>query len=104
MHATMASWAGIDLAKQAAEAARNNFELVADGYAEGLVDIINLLDAQNQALDAELAAATAVYDFLSDLMAVQRASGGFDFFRSAADRDDRLERMRIHFEENGYVP
>ena len=104
MHATMASWAGIDLAKQAAEAARNNFELVADGYAEGLVDIINLLDAQNQALVAELAAATAVYDFLSDLMAVQRASGRFDFFRSAADRDDRLERMRIHFEENGYVP
>ena len=104
MHGAMASWAGIDLAQQAAEAARNNFELVADGYGEGLVDIINLLDAQNQALTADLAAATAVYDFLSDLMAVQRASGEFDFFRSAADRDEFLDVMRIYFEENGYVP
>jgi len=103
-HAAMASWAGIDLALQSADAARNNFDLVADGYAEGLVDIINLLDAQNQALVAELAAATAIYDFLSDLMAVQRAAGRFDFFRSAADRDEGLERMRIFFEENGYVP
>ena len=104
MHAAMASWAGIELAEQAAEAARNNFELVADGYSEGLVDIINLLDAQNQALAADLAAATAVYDFLSDLMAVQRAAGEFDFFRSAADRDAFLAEMRVYFEENGYVP
>ncbi len=104
MHSTMASWAGIDLAREAAEAARNNFELVADGYSEGLVDIINLLDAQNQALTADLAAATAVYDFLSDLMSVQRASGEFDFFRSGADRDEFLESMRVYFEENGYVP
>ena len=104
MHSTMASWAGIDLAREAAEAAQNNFELVADGYSEGLVDIINLLDAQNQALTADLAAATAVYDFLSDLMSVQRASGKFDFFRSAADRDEFLDGMRVYFEENGYVP
>jgi outer membrane protein TolC len=104
MHATMASWAGIDLARQAAEAARNNFELVADAYGEGLVDIINLLDAQNQALTADLAAATAVYDFLYDLMGVQRASGEFDFFRSPDDRARFLDQMRIFFEENGYVP
>ena len=104
MHATMASWAGIDLAREAAEAARNNFELVADAYSEGLIDIINVLDAQNQALTADLAAATAIYDFLSDLMAVQRASGEFDFFRSVDDRTRFLERMRTYFEENGYVP
>ena len=90
--------------RQAADAARSNFDLVADAYGEGLVDIINLLDAQNQALTADLAAATAVYDFLTDLMQVQRASGAFDFFRSPDDREEFLEKMHGFFEENGYVP
>ena len=104
MHAAMASWAGIDLAREAAEAASNNFRLVADGYSEGAIDIITLLDAQNQALSADFAAATAVYDFLSDMMAVQRAAGHFDFFRSAEDRERFLDAMRDYFAEHGYAP
>jgi outer membrane protein TolC len=62
MHATLSSWAAIDLSRQAAEAARNNLDLVSDAYAEGLVEIIRVVDAQNQALVAELVAANSVYD------------------------------------------
>ena len=104
MHAAMASWAGIDLARQAADAARRNFDLVADGYSEGVVDIVTLLDAQRQSLNADLAAATAIYDFFSDMMAVQRATGNFDYFRSDEDRVRFLDSMRSYFEEQGYEP
>lgn len=104
MHAAMASWAGIDLAKQAADAALSNFELVADGYSEGAVDIVTLLDAQRQSLNAELAAATAIYDFFSDMMAVQRSTASFDYFRSDEDRVRFLDSLRSYFKEQGYEP
>jgi outer membrane protein TolC len=104
LHEAMSSWAAIDLSRDAAEAARNNLDLVQDAYSEGAVDIIRLLDAQNQALVAELLAANAIYDFLLDLMAVQRAVGEFDYFRSAEDREKFLSGMRQYFKEEGYVP
>ena len=102
MHAALASWAGIDLARQAAAAAKSNLELVADGYSEGVVDIVTLLDAQRQALNAELSAATANYDFFSDMMAMQRATGRFDLFRSDEERLQFLESVRNFFAEEGY--
>ena len=103
MHQTMASWAAIDLSREAAEAAGKNLELVADAYGEGVVDILRLLDAQNQKLVADLVAANAVYNYLRDLMAVERSVGHFDYFRSAADRDDFLQRLDTHFKEAGYA-
>lgn len=103
MHQTMASWAAIDLSREAAEAAGKNLELVADAYSEGVVDILRLLDAQNQRLVADLVAANAVYNYLLDLMAVERAVGQFDYFRSAADRDEFLQRLEAHFKEAGYA-
>ena len=77
---------------------------MADGYSEGVVDIVTLLDAQRQSLNADLAAATAIYDFFSDMMAVQRATGNFDYFRSDEDRVRFLDSMRSYFEEQGYEP
>jgi len=101
-HQAMGSWAGIDLAQQAAEAARSNFDVVADAYEQGAVDIVRLLDAQNQALGAELAAANAVYEFLLDLMAVERAVGRFDYFRSVEDREAFVGRLEAYYREAGY--
>lgn len=91
-----ASHAGIRLSREGAEAARKNLELVTDAYSRGVVSILELLDAQNAALVADQAAANAVYDFLLDLMDVERSVGRFDFFTSAADREiwfRRLERF-----------
>ena len=65
--------AGITLSEDAAIAAARNLELVEDAYGRGTVSIIELLDAQNAAILAEEGAANAVYDFLLDLMEVERA-------------------------------
>ena len=102
LHKTGASFAGIDLSRDAAEAARRNLELVTDSYRQGVVSIITLLDAQNQALVADLVAANSVFDYLVDLMGVQRAVGRFDYFRSAEDRLAFVEQMDTFFRGEGF--
>lgn len=101
MHAMGASLASIDLSREAAEAASRNFDVVADAYTQGAVDIIDLLDAQNAALIANEVAANAVYDFLIDLMTVQRAVATFDFFRSEEEREDFFRRLDSYMVEEG---
>ncbi len=89
----------IELARQAAEAALKNRELVTDSYSRGVVSVIELLDAQNAALVAEQFAANAVYDFLLDLMELQRAANGFGFMMTDAGRDEWFGRFEKFFAE-----
>ena len=97
-----ASFLGIELARDAAEAARENLELVRDSYLTGVEGIVRLLDAQAQALTAELEAANAVFGHLIDLMEVQRAAGRFDYFRQPGERAELIRRLEAFMEENGY--
>ena len=77
LDAATASWSTISLRQQAADASARTQELVRDAYARGAASIIDLLDVQNKALSSELAAVTAIYDFLDDWAEVQRAVAGF---------------------------
>jgi len=69
------SFPSIKLTVHAADAAKRNLTLVTDSYARGIKSIIDLIDAQNQSLVADQQAANAVYNFLIDLMTVQRSGG-----------------------------
>jgi outer membrane protein TolC len=93
LHQAGFSYANIELSRDAAEASARNLELVTDLYLRGAADIIQLVDAQNQALLAALAAANALYDFLIDALRVQRASGSFSLEGSEEVRDDFIERL-----------
>ena len=93
LHQAGFSYANIDLTSDAAEASARNLELVTDLYQRGAADIIQLVDAQNQALRAALAAANALYDFLIDALRVQRASGAFSLEGSQELRDDFIQRL-----------
>ncbi len=103
LHQTGASFVGIDLTRDGAEAASRNLELVRQRYAAGIVDILTLLDAQTQALGADLAVANALFDYLIDLMGTQRAVGRFDYYRSPADRQLFLDELREFFAVSGYT-
>ena len=92
-----ASFAGIHLASEAAEASQKNLDTVTDAYGRGAVSIIELIDAQNAALLGELAAASAVYDFMIDMMSAQRAVGRFDLFASDAQRAAFMQRLETWF-------
>ena len=101
LHRAGASFAGIELARKAAGSAQENLELVRASYREGVVDIVRVLDAQAQALSAELDAANAVFVHLMDLMESQRAVGRFDYFRSAGERDALIRRLEAFFQQKG---
>ena len=101
LHDIGASYPSIQLSKDAATAAKKNLDLVTDAYSRGAVSILDLLDAQNAALVAEEAAANAVFDFLIDLMNLQRSLGGFDFFLDQQGLDGWLERLRNYIATQG---
>ena len=98
-HLAGASYAAIEQSRRAAEASMNNLELVLESYRQGALSIIELLDAQNAALVSEEAASNAVYDFLMDLLTVQRAIGTFDIFQSDSERETFYDRLDAYFEK-----
>ena len=104
MHHAGASYAGIGLAGDAADAARRNLALVAEAYEQGALSILELIDAQNAALVAEESAATAVYDYLIDLMGAHRASGRFGLLMEPGEVADFHSRLRAFFRDAGYEP
>jgi outer membrane protein len=104
LHVAGAAWAGIQQARAAATAAHQNLDLVTDAYSRGAVSIINLIDAQQTALSADEAAANAAYDFLIDLMNVERAVGQFDFFRSPEERQSFYQRLDAFYRAAGVSP
>ncbi len=94
LHAAQALYAQIDLSAVAADASRKNFDLVSDAYARGTVTIIELLDAQDSSLTASAAAVEALYAFLIEIMALQRAVGGYDYLLTPAEREALATEFR----------
>lgn len=101
LHNIGASYPSIQLSQDAATAAKKNLDLVSDAYLRGAISILDLLDAQNAALIAEESATNAVFDFLIDLMNLQRSLGGFDFFLDEQGLDGWLERLRDYIASHG---
>jgi outer membrane protein TolC/ABC-type uncharacterized transport system substrate-binding protein len=94
-----ASYANIELLHQAADAALKNLELVQDSYARGVVSIVDLLDAQNSAVVSEQRASNAIYNFLKDLMELERSISRFDFFQSADEQNQWIKRLQAFFKQ-----
>ncbi len=94
----IASSANIELSRAAAEAANRNLELVTDAYQRGTFDIVRVIDAQNQAVTNDLAAANAVYDYLIDVLRTERAAGKFNVDRTEEEQADFLRRLYAYAE------
>jgi outer membrane protein len=86
-----ASFPIIKLNRMAAESARKNLVVVQDKYADGLVNVTDLISAQVEAFRAVSAAAAANYVFLLDLLAYQRA---LSWFEATKTPDERTELVR----------
>ena len=86
-----AALASVTLTRRAAIAAGDNLVLVVDLYRRGKVDIIRLVDAQTQALTANLAAANAAYDYVLALLFVNRE---ISHFRNLDDEEAQQDFAR----------
>ena len=101
LHAVRSSYAGIELSRNAADAARKNLKVIKDAYTRGTASILDLLDAQNAAVVAKQSAANAVYDFLKDLMEMERAIARFDFFTTPEEQTAWFEKLDAFYRQRG---
>ena len=88
-----ASNANIELSNEANEASLKNFELIQESYQQGTVSVINLLDAQNQAVQSALNAANAGYQFIIDLLNVDRAIGTYNSLSTGLEREEFFNQL-----------
>ena len=75
-----------------------------DAYSLGAVSILDLLDAQNAAVATEEAAANAIYNFLIDMLEVERSLGRFYFQASPVEVEVLFERVDRYFLDRGRQP
>jgi outer membrane protein TolC len=78
---------------QATRTAGENLELVREQYSQGTVNVTDLLDAQNQKLTADQFASSAIYEFMGDLVELQRAIAWFELDHSPEERDAFVARI-----------
>ena len=91
----IASFENIGLSGLQSETANQNYELVNEAYLEGAATFLELLDSQQQRVNAERAARQALYGFLSDLLAVEQSVNYFPFMESDAEARVRELEKRL---------
>jgi outer membrane protein TolC len=99
-----ASFNSIELSQAAADAALKSLDLVSESYVTGAVSITELLDAQAAALRASEGASNAVYDFLIDLMEVERSMSSFGFFQTEEERETFYLGVHDYMTQRGVQP
>jgi outer membrane protein len=104
LHRTGSSWPAIELSHTAASAADENLAMVSDAYARGAVSVTDLIDAQEAALSAGLAATDAKYGFMIDFVNVLRAMGDFEILLDPASREGWYGRVDEWFRAHPSSP
>ena len=92
--------ANISLSKVAEAAAEEALELTQTSYSNGAVNIVQLLDAQNNYLNARVARANATYTYLLASLRLERFVGYYFLLHSAAENDEFIRRFYQFLEEN----
>ena len=83
----------IRLSRMAVESARKNFAVVQDKYIQGLVNVVDLLDAQNENFVTEQASRASNYIFLQDLIDLQRSISWFEDEKTPQQKADFVLRV-----------
>jgi len=91
LSAMASSYLSIHLSRRASKSADENLRIVQDKYEQGSVSIIDLLDAQNNAVFQRQSASIALYDFFRDLLQYQRQLGWIEPIASESSRIDFLK-------------
>ena len=89
----------IEISKVAEEAAKEALELTQASYAEGESLLIELVDAQNTYLSAQLASATANYSYLLAAIQLERAIGYYFLMNTDEDNVAFMQRAQQYMLE-----
>jgi outer membrane protein TolC len=94
-----ASHPNLGYSRVAADNARKNFDVVRDQYANGIVNITDLISAQTAAFTAEQDALVSLYTFLLDSADFQRAVSFFPIAKSPAEIEQFTNNLRARFQD-----
>ncbi|MGI9553164.1 MAG: TolC family protein [Aurantibacter sp.] len=83
----------IALSKISEDTAKEALELTQTSYSNGAVNIVQLLDAQNNYLNAQLASATATYNFLINSLQLERFLGYYFLLNSEEENEGFRQRF-----------
>ncbi|MFA8343489.1 MAG: TolC family protein, partial [Rhodothermaceae bacterium] len=87
----------------AEETAKESLELTQNSYFEGAVSVIQLIDAQTNYLQAQLASSTANYKYLMASFRLERAVGHFFLLESEESNKKFLDRAKQHMINNKII-
>ena len=93
------SYPAIRLSANAETSARENLSLVTNNYSQGTISITELIDAQNNALQAQLNGVNAQYRFILDWIEIQRSIASFDLLLNPNGFDHWYELLDAHYQQ-----
>ena len=88
--------ANIEISKIAEQTAKESLDLTQNAYAEGAVPLIQLIDAQVNYLQSQLASATANYNYMLTSLQLERAIGYFFLMNTKESNQSFLERAKAY--------
>jgi outer membrane protein TolC len=87
----------IKLNKHNVKFAENNFTAVKDLYKNGKENIITVVDAQNNFLNASQNEVDSIYDFLTSYIQLGNLTGRYDFLLTRPEQEEMLKRLKSHY-------
>jgi len=84
----------IENSRVAAENAQNNFELVQDNYTQGQVTVTDLIDAQQAALEAQLASELSIFQYVESRLQLEFNVGYFTMLMTDNELTDFNSRLQ----------
>ena len=90
----------LESSKKSAELADKSLDLVQDEYAQGRVSIVDLVDAQNASLNANLSALDSEHEFLISVLRTERALGKFTLLSTSEEQQGFLDHFEIYFNKH----
>lgn len=88
--------ANIEISKVAEDTAKESLSLTQNAYKQGAVPVIQLIDAQNNYLQSQLASATANYNYLLTSMQLERAIGYFFLVHTEAENQQFIQKANTY--------
>lgn len=89
------SFPSIQFSRVAAENALKYLDVVQEKYGIGILNVTDLLEAQNASFIASQNAAISVYSYLLDMLALQRGMAWFELDKTDEERKELLDNIYI---------
>jgi outer membrane protein len=88
------SYLELELSQNAALAAEDNFKVVQDAYSQGVVNQVQLIDAQNVMTRSKHLSTIAYYQYVLDYIYIERLQGEFTFLNDENEQESYTKRLK----------